>query len=301
MHLKNIEQPAKEGASKVSQSIPGQRNKLKRMIPFIRLALSAAVLCLVIYWIAPGNLLDAFRHVSPGYLATAGVLLLAAQILSAYKWMLVVRSEGFDFGIKSAVRIYFIGMFFNNFLPTGLGGDVTRALLAARRARMSIVRSGWTVIFDRATGFIALAALSWVMAGFHYFGITGLAVSTLALMGGLLVNLSMRRRMDRLTVLPVLGKKVGLLLHPFRNPSLSPILLLSLLFNLMLATTVFLVSLGFGVHIQWPYIVVTIFVVSVSVLFPLFIGGFGAREAAFVFMLGFVGVEGGVAGAIGLT
>src|SRR3954452_4518159 len=59
-------------------------------------------------------------------------LILAAFAVGAVRWHGLLRGSGVDLSFGRTLRAYMVGMFTNNFLPTGFGGDATRALIAGR-------------------------------------------------------------------------------------------------------------------------------------------------------------------------
>ena len=88
----------------------------------------------------------------------AAVVFLAGQVLSAFKWAddraLGRASTG---RIADYVRFYFVGMFFNLFGPSTIGGDVVRALYLGEGARPGLAFN--SVLFDRLSGLVVLVAI----------------------------------------------------------------------------------------------------------------------------------------------
>src|SRR5205085_1159720 len=78
---------------------------------------------------------------------------------SALRWQLLARPLGFSHRLPHFVRLYFIGMFFNLFLPSSVGGDVVRAwYLNARSGRG--MAAAVSVFIDRFSGLLVLLALA---------------------------------------------------------------------------------------------------------------------------------------------
>lgn len=269
--------------------------------PLFRVSASVTVLVLVIHWIEPENLIRAFQDADPPYLLSGGLSLLVAQVLSSYKWLLIVRGEGGEVRFLSALRIYFLGMFVNNFLPTGLGGDTSRVILVARKSNLSVGRSAWTVLFDRGTGFLALTYLGLLAASWYLYGVLGLAIFLPAGLVGCALLLTIRHRANYFPVNSLWVRSWNFLVIPVKSPSLWPAVILSFAFNFILITAIFLVAKGFGIDVPWSFVPILTLIVSASLLLPIFVGGYGAREAAFVLALGYVGVDPALAGALGLT
>ncbi|HTU90611.1 MAG TPA: lysylphosphatidylglycerol synthase transmembrane domain-containing protein [Gemmataceae bacterium] len=106
------------------------------------------------------------RHVHGGEPVHAGYLLLAfavalpSMLLTFVRWYILVRAVELPFRAIDAFRLGFIGLFFNNFMPGSVGGDVIKAAALAREQDRRTVAVA-TVIMDRA---IALWALVWFVA-----------------------------------------------------------------------------------------------------------------------------------------
>ena len=98
--------------------------------------------------------------VHTGYLALAFAFGFAALLITFFRWYVLVRAVGLPFRLFDALRLGFIGFFFNTFLPGSVGGDAVKALFLAREQNRRTVAVA-TVLMDRA---IALWALVWFVA-----------------------------------------------------------------------------------------------------------------------------------------
>jgi uncharacterized protein (TIRG00374 family) len=111
------------------------------------------------------------KHVVEGqpvryqFLLLAFSIGLASTMLTFVRWYVLVRAQGLPFTLADALRLGAVGIFFNNFLPGGVGGDIIKAAFLARSQSRRTVAVA-TVIMDRA---IALWALFW------FVGLLGLA------------------------------------------------------------------------------------------------------------------------------
>jgi uncharacterized protein (TIRG00374 family) len=95
-----------------------------------------------------------------GYLALAFVIGFVAILSTFYRWFILVRAVGLPFRLADSMRLGFIGLFFNTFLPGSVGGDAIKAwFLSKEHSRRTLAIA--TVIMDRA---IALWALVWFVA-----------------------------------------------------------------------------------------------------------------------------------------
>jgi uncharacterized protein (TIRG00374 family) len=107
------------------------------------------------------------RHVVEGEPIHAGFLALAivvgslAILLTFLRWYLLVRAQDLPFTIPDALRLGFIGFFFNAVMPGSVGGDIIKAAFLAKEKKDRKTIAVSTVIMDRA---IALWALVWFVA-----------------------------------------------------------------------------------------------------------------------------------------
>jgi len=151
-----------------------------------RLAASVLLLALVVWQIAPQDLWDRLRGISPGWLALAALALLAQILLSALRWQVTARALGLDLPRRWAVGEYGLAVFSNTFLPGGVLGDVTRVLRTRHLAGWRLAAA--SVVIERAAGQVALAGVAlgslavWLGPG---QGLALLAIAGLGAMGAL--------------------------------------------------------------------------------------------------------------------
>jgi uncharacterized protein (TIRG00374 family) len=93
------------------------------------------------------------------YLAALLFLQVLLNGVSSMKWRLFLQDRGVQISLAILFKLYLIGRFFNNFLPSMVGGDVTRSYLLGRRIK-SQAASAASVTLERATGVIALTVLA---------------------------------------------------------------------------------------------------------------------------------------------
>ncbi len=93
-----------------------------------------------------------------GALAVALAASMATILLSARKWQLLLDRARIRLAYVAAAQLYWIGSFFSNFLPTGVGGDVVRLMLTpAPDGRAPVAAS---IVVERLSGLFVMLALS---------------------------------------------------------------------------------------------------------------------------------------------
>lgn len=105
---------------------------------------------------------------SPGTLVSCLLLVALTPLLGSLRWLMLLRAAEVDLPLSTCLRLTFVGLFFNAFMPGAVGGDPVKALYAARRAPAGRrVEAATTVLLDRALGLsvlMGLAAVGFVVA-----------------------------------------------------------------------------------------------------------------------------------------
>ena len=92
---------------------------------------------------------------NPALLGGSALLLLASYVPIAKRWQLICRSLGFERGMPELLKLNLVGAFFNLFLPSTVGGDVSRCYYLVKGT--SLYKEGfYSVLADRACGIAVL-------------------------------------------------------------------------------------------------------------------------------------------------
>jgi glycosyltransferase 2 family protein len=130
-----------------------------------KLAVSAALL---IYLLSSTDLPALYRRVRGGdtvLLAAAVVLYTAILIISTWRWRVLLRAQGYEAPLRRLSASYLVATFFNNFLPSNIGGDVVRVRDSSQLTG-STTTSIAIIAIDRILGLGALYLLAVVAYAF---------------------------------------------------------------------------------------------------------------------------------------
>ena len=94
----------------------------------------------------------------PRLVALALAASVASVLVSVRKWQRLLDRIALPLGFGILARLYWIGAFFSNFLPTGIGGDAVRLLLTPAPGRLSAVAG--TILVERLTGLLVMLLLA---------------------------------------------------------------------------------------------------------------------------------------------
>lgn len=247
----------------------------------------------------------AARHLTADdwpWVAGAVSLLELAFLVGAIRWFLFLRAAEIEISRAETLRAYMIGMFSNNFLPTGFGGDATRAVIVGRsRSRLS--RTAASVLADRATSVACLVLIGWIAAaadphavpGSLLLGFLGVSVvGTLAVLavGWLFAIGSGQKQRFPPRVRRAAGEVRGTMARYARHPGLlSWTLLLGLVFQTLTVGATWLIARSLAVDLSFALLAVVAPMVLLATVLPISIAGFGVREGSYVVLLGVAGVS----------
>ncbi|MFD1467367.1 lysylphosphatidylglycerol synthase transmembrane domain-containing protein [Hymenobacter caeli] len=102
----------------------------------------------------------------PGWLALAAGLFAASKWLSARRLNYFFRAIGVPLSEGENLRLYWLGMYYNLFLPGGIGGDGYKVYLLRQRFPGKTTALVRALLLDRVSGVLALGVLAGVLLAF---------------------------------------------------------------------------------------------------------------------------------------
>ncbi len=279
-----------------------------RLFNALKVVVSVAMLAYVLLTVDLGELLATAASARLGYLVLAALLMIGSVALRAVRWLVLLRALDIGTPLPRLVKLYFVGTFFNIFLPTGLGGDAIRMMELARLSKQTPEAIG-TVLVDRASGLWVLFIIGLVALPFGRAAIPSqtatfiAAVAVVGVIGGWIVmGTPLLTWLGSWIRLPAQDK----LERFYRAVSgcgyvaLGQACGISLVFNLVNIAAGYVIALGLNVHLPFSVFFLFTPIISLSLMLPS-VGGLGVREETFRRMFGAVGVPGGTAVAMSLT
>ncbi|MCK4994903.1 MAG: flippase-like domain-containing protein [Candidatus Omnitrophica bacterium] len=127
---------------------------------YLRILVSI-VLLLVLGFFMRGRfdeLLNTIRSVNIRLFLLALTVSSCILVIHAYRLKLLFEVQKIYFSGIEAVKLSFLGMFFNNFMPSTIGGDMVKLYYAKKRAK-NLVEPFSAIVMDRMLGLTALTML----------------------------------------------------------------------------------------------------------------------------------------------
>ncbi len=103
------------------------RTQKKILNLLVKTGISAAIIAILINKIGFGEIKESLTRVNMSVFIISTVIYTLSQILNTYKWQLIANNAGFNNQFREYSDYYFTGLFFNLFLPSTVGGDVSKA------------------------------------------------------------------------------------------------------------------------------------------------------------------------------
>ena len=133
---------------------------------FLKIALSVAALWYVFTKIDFNEVVEIFSRVHYGWLLAAAFLFIFSKIISSLRLNVFFKNIGAGLTQQSNLRLYLLGMYYNLFLPGGIGGDGYKIYLLNKTYDIKARKLFWAVLLDRVNGVLALFVIAMAMVPF---------------------------------------------------------------------------------------------------------------------------------------
>ncbi len=211
------------------------------------------------------------------YLMLALLFSSISLTFSAFRSQLYLKEYGLNLSKQYCIALYFVGTFFNIFLPGGIGGDGYKVYLLWKQKHFPKVTAIRIMLYERVNGFYALA----------FFGLV------LALFSDFLNILPYTRQLAWLCILLItptylFGVKYILKDKPSIALKAIPYSFIVQLFQLIMFLCIifsFKQTLSYQTIINFSVLFV---IASIVAIIPISIGGIGLRELTFLYGIGVI-------------
>ncbi len=282
---------------------------MKRVLKLVaKASVSILLLAFVIHSAGPSRIWDVLVQADPALYLVAVILSIGNTFLSAEKLKILLHAKGERLRFLAVLKYYYIGKFFNAFLPTNIGGDVVKAHKLSGDAEKSSEAYS-SVFMERFTGLLALLGIA-VVASLGFYGtfprvvyliLYGVYIPGVLFLSFLLWGENIVKRFQHLYE-PFLAKIPGIdvqgkletfytAIRAFRDRKRQVLyaLVVSVVYHTLLVVTNILLAGAVGVDIPMYLFFAIIPISEVIVFLPISIGGLGVREATYTFFFTMLG------------
>ncbi len=279
-------------------------DKLKGLGKFVfRIVVSVAILLWLFSRIDIRSVFTSFTTIPlPAWLG-AYVLYLASQVVSSLRWFIIGRTLGFGGRFLTYLKFYFVGMYFNLFLPSAIGGDVLKAFFLAKGGNGKL-KASYSILSDRLFGLWAMFIIGAIAVTLEPGNLPGkwrhllmaLALSMTA--AALLVPLFRKfinRFVSRVEPNSSLAARalyaLEYMLVFWKYPaSLIKCLGLSLILQIFGMVGAYLLGQGLGIGLGLGFYLSVLPLIAILTVLPISFSGLGVREGGFIYFFHLKGV-----------
>lgn len=280
--------------------LPAQKKRgFGRFGTILRIVVSVALIAWVLRRAPLHEVLEAFRSADARFVLLALALSPFGYWSSVSRWRMLIRSQGGDASFGFLVKSFVVGIFFNNLLPSTIGGDAVRAYDTSRSG-VSRATAVAIVVVDRFVGLLALMLFAGVGLLFSghltdevpalYGWVAGGAIG-MGLIAALLF-LPSRRAPDLLARLGPRFKKISDAIFAFQGKGavLAKAFGWSLFLQALVVLHYWALSKALHVPIPLPVFFLIVPLAIFVMMIPVSINAIGVRENVWIFFFAAFGV-----------
>ncbi len=242
----------------------------------LKIVLTGAALWFVLHKIDIEKLRMSLQSADAFWLFGAFITFNLSKIASAFRLNIYFRAIGLKLAESYNLILYYVGMFYNLFLPGGIGGDGYKIYLLNRHFRHGVKPLFQAILLDRLSGLAALvffAALLFAGSTYALFVPMGLPIATVV----------------AFIVFPLAYSATKRFFTPFLEV-FKTTMFWGLVVQFLQLLCAWMIAESLGIVPMTEYL--TLFLVSsVVAVLPLTIGGVGVRELTFLYGLEWIGQE----------
>ncbi|MCK4922010.1 MAG: flippase-like domain-containing protein [Bacteroidales bacterium] len=257
----------------------------KSVKTLIKVVISFAALYFVFTKIELSQIISIYKNVNFLWLLMAGICFILSKSIASLRLNKFFRSIEIQITEIQNLKLYLLGMFYNLFLPGGIGGDGYKIFILNKKFEVGTKKIFWSVLVDRLSGVFALFSLSIILlfffkieSSFNYLRVVWILIPV----GFLFFYFIIRRFAHYLKVVI------------FETSIMSFLVQISQLFSV----SFILMALGVD-EFQFSYLFIFL-ISSIVAMLPISIGGMGLRELTFLYGSQFLFLDEGSSIAISL-
>ncbi|MFC0264568.1 lysylphosphatidylglycerol synthase transmembrane domain-containing protein [Fontibacter flavus] len=263
------------------------KNKIVKT--FIKLALSGLAVFLVFRKIDAQELWQIVKSADWFCLLLAVAFFVLSKIATSLRLNIYFRNIGLYISEKENLFLYMKGMYYNLFLPGGIGGDGYKVYLLNKRYKVSVKKLLQSVLLDRLGGLVSIVFL---LLLFFLF----IDVEEEILQGFAWDYVSVALA---ILVFPAFYLIYLLFFKSFLDSFIGSNLY-SLAGQLLQIVSAYFILIAIGVDVNILEYQFVFLLSSIAAVLPLTIGGVGVRELVFIFSHEFIGIDKNTAVAFSL-
>ncbi|MEP3211455.1 MAG: lysylphosphatidylglycerol synthase transmembrane domain-containing protein [Maribacter sp.] len=250
-------------------------NLRKQGLTALKILISVALIYFIFNKLNVAEVVETFKKANPLYLLFALVFFAMSKVIAAYRLNLYFHELKILLTQKSNLKLYLLGMFYNLFLPGGIGGDAYKGYVIKKSFEVETKKVVAVLVLDRLSGLLLLFIYACALA----MVINNDDLANFKILIGFAIPLSMvvfyflnAKFFDY--VLPVFWKSIAY----------------SAFVQLSQLVCVFFILKSLGIESNGVAYLLIFLISSIVSVIPLTIGGIGSRELTFFYGAAWLGL-----------
>ncbi|MBM3709969.1 MAG: flippase-like domain-containing protein [Actinobacteria bacterium] len=277
----------------------------KKISTTLRILISAGLIAYLIIFRSGfkdfNNFVDILKTINiPLLIASASIHIFGIWI-SAFRWQILLKTQDIRISQGYLSSSFLIGTFFNNLLPTSIGGDIYRTIDIANKEKISIGKSASVIVVERFSGVISAAtyAIIALFLGFRTVGKTSYVIPVIVFFAVCIILLfiilnpsilRLNKVVDRIKFLSRTREKLREIYHTFMSfkkykLALISVLICSFALQFGVIGNYWLAARSLGINLSFESFIFIVPIVATIAMLPISIGGTGIRENSLVFLM----------------
>ena len=141
-------------------------NPRKTLVTVLKIVISVALIYFIFTKLNFSEVLDTLKRAHPLYLIIALFLFVISKVIGAYRLNLYFHELQVYLTHKSNLKLYLLGMFYNLFLPGGIGGDAYKGYVIKKNFEVKTKRVVSVLVLDRLSGLLLIFIFTCILALF---------------------------------------------------------------------------------------------------------------------------------------
>lgn len=248
---------------------------------------------------------DLLIQISPVWMFLAVLMNIFALLTIVWRWKIIINGMGVHKSFLDLFYVNLISTFFGMFLPSSVGGDVSKMIMVAENT-LNREAAASSVLIDRMIGMIVTIVIG-IVSLFFLPGlrddriIMGLLVVTLLIVSFFIFLILNRCAFEKvinfipLSIRKRLGGSISKIDQSIAKLQGDPKILIlasiiSMLRQIAICVSFFCAGKSFGINAEMAVYFVVIPIVMAVIVLPISINGLGLQDNTMIFLLGMVGI-----------
>jgi len=240
----------------------------KFAIVILKIAVSVSALYFVFSKIQFSQIFILYKNIEIGWLILAGLAFIISKFIAALRLNRFFKIIGIQLEEIQNIKLYLLGMFYNLFLPGGIGGDGYKIYILNKKSEVKAKKIFWAILTDRLNGVLALFSLSILLL--YFFNLE--LVTNYRIYLWILIPLGIF--FFYFFILKLANYLAGVLVKTT---------ILSFLVQISQLLSAFFILKSLGVKDSEVQYLFVFLISSIVAMLPVSIGGMGLRELTFLY------------------